>query len=58
MINELALVMRQGRGLDAIAATTHVYPTIALALQQAAGKYSIEKVVNSGGVRLLRRLGG
>lgn len=58
MINELALVMRQGLGLDAIAATTHVYPTIALALQQAAGKYSIEKVVGSGGVRLLRRLGG
>lgn len=54
LINELALAMRQGLTLDAIAATTHVYPTLALALQQTAGKHSMEKLARSRAVRLLR----
>ena len=56
LINELALAMSQGIPLDKIAATTHVYPTIGLGIQQAAGKYSVGKLMRSRAVKLLRRL--
>jgi pyruvate/2-oxoglutarate dehydrogenase complex dihydrolipoamide dehydrogenase (E3) component len=55
-INELALAMRQRIGLAELARTTHVYPTLALAIQQAAGMYLQERTVGSISVRLVRRL--
>jgi len=57
-INELALVMKADLSVGEIAATVHVYPTVALSLQQAAGQYSLERTAASGGVKLLRRLVG
>jgi pyruvate/2-oxoglutarate dehydrogenase complex dihydrolipoamide dehydrogenase (E3) component len=55
-INELALAMRHGLGLAELAAATHVYPTMALAIQQAAGQYSVGRAARSRLNRLLRRL--
>lgn len=42
-VNELALAMRAGIRLGQIAATVHVYPTMAIAIQQAAGYYAAER---------------
>lgn len=39
-INELTLAMYTHLRLGQIAATTHVYPTLALAIQQAAGQFT------------------
>ena len=58
IINELAVAMQQGIGLGGLATTTHVYPTVALGIQQAAGKFSIEQTAQNVGVKLLRRLNG
>lgn len=55
-INELALALAQRLTLQQIAAATHVYPTLALAIQQAAGAYSMERVGRSAIVKLLRRM--
>lgn len=57
-IDELALALHQHLSLSDLAAATHVYPTIALGIQPAAGKYSLEGTANSGLVKLLRRFGG
>jgi pyruvate/2-oxoglutarate dehydrogenase complex dihydrolipoamide dehydrogenase (E3) component len=54
LINELALALKAGIGLSQLAATTHVYPTLALGIQQAAGKYSIAATARSPLVRLFR----
>jgi pyruvate/2-oxoglutarate dehydrogenase complex dihydrolipoamide dehydrogenase (E3) component len=56
VINEVALAMTHGLTLAQLAATTHVYPTIALGLQQAAGQYTLRQTSQSGLVRLLRTL--
>lgn len=56
LINELALAIRERIRLDHLAATTHVYPTVALGLQQAAGQFSIERTNRRAVVKLLRRL--
>ncbi len=56
IINELALAMARGVTLSQLASVTHVYPTIALGLQQAAGVFSLQRTRNSGLVRLLRTL--
>lgn len=55
-INELALALRQRLTLEQITATTHVYPTLALAIQQAAGSFALERLGRSAVLRLLRRL--
>ncbi|MFI5272621.1 MAG: FAD-dependent oxidoreductase, partial [Ktedonobacterales bacterium] len=55
LINELAVAMQRGISLGQLAATTHVYPTIGLAIQQAAGTFSQRKAAQSGLVKLLRR---
>jgi pyruvate/2-oxoglutarate dehydrogenase complex dihydrolipoamide dehydrogenase (E3) component len=55
-VNELALALQTRRGLAELAATTHVYPTLALAIQQAAGQYTSAKLMRSRLVPLLRRL--
>ncbi len=55
-INELALAMQHRIGLAELARTTHVYPTLALAIQQVAGQYTLERTARSFSVRLLRRL--
>ncbi|HEV2235549.1 MAG TPA: FAD-dependent oxidoreductase [Ktedonobacterales bacterium] len=58
-INELALALRQQLDLGQLAATTHVYPTMALAIQQAAARYSYGKLVRGalpGVLRAYRRL--
>jgi pyruvate/2-oxoglutarate dehydrogenase complex dihydrolipoamide dehydrogenase (E3) component len=58
-INELALVLRQQLDLDQLAATTHVYPTMALAIQQTAARYSYSKLMRGalpGLLRAYRRL--
>lgn len=55
-INELALVLRQRLSLADLAATTHVYPTMALALQQAAGQYTDDHLRRSRFVRFMRLL--
>jgi pyruvate/2-oxoglutarate dehydrogenase complex dihydrolipoamide dehydrogenase (E3) component len=54
-INELALALRTNRGLADLAATTHVYPTLALAIQQAAGQFTSARLTRSRLVPLLRR---
>lgn len=56
LINELALAMEHGLTLGQIASTTHVYPTIGLGLQQAAGQFALERTASSHLVKLLRRL--
>lgn len=56
LINELALALQAKLDLGQLATTTHVYPTLALSIQQAAGKYSVARLAKSGVVRLLRRL--
>jgi pyruvate/2-oxoglutarate dehydrogenase complex dihydrolipoamide dehydrogenase (E3) component len=40
LIGEVALAMRSGLGLGALAATVHPYPTVALALRQTGDLYS------------------
>lgn len=55
-INELALALRQRLSLADLATTTHVYPTLALAIQQAAGQYISGKLRRSRFVRLMLRL--
>jgi len=57
-INELALALSQGLSLSRLAGTTHVYPTVALGIQQAAGRYSLAATSKSGLVRFLRRFAG
>lgn len=54
-IGEVALAMRERIRLDRLAATTHVYQTVALGLQQAAGQFSIERTNRRAVVKLLRR---
>lgn len=56
IINELALALARHLTLAQIAAVTHVYPTFALAIQQAAGAYAMERASRSPIIRLLRRL--
>lgn len=53
-INELALALAQRLTLSQLAAATHVYPTLALAIQQAAGGYSMEHAGRSVWLKLLR----
>ena len=55
-INELALALAQRLTLSQLAATTHVYPTLALAIQQAAGAFAVERISRSALVKFLRRL--
>jgi pyruvate/2-oxoglutarate dehydrogenase complex dihydrolipoamide dehydrogenase (E3) component len=58
-INELALAMRHRLDLGRLASTTHVYPTMALAIQQAAARYTYGKLVRGalpGLLRAYRRL--
>jgi pyruvate/2-oxoglutarate dehydrogenase complex dihydrolipoamide dehydrogenase (E3) component len=55
-INELALAMQHGLSLAQLARTTHVYPTLALAIQQAAGIYALEQTKQRKVLPLLRRL--
>lgn len=55
-INELALALAQRLTLSQLAATTHVYPTLALAIQQAAGAFAVERIGRSALVKFLRRL--
>ena len=55
-INELALALAQRLTLTQIAAATHVYPTLALAIQQAAGAFAMERTSRSAVLKLLRRL--
>jgi pyruvate/2-oxoglutarate dehydrogenase complex dihydrolipoamide dehydrogenase (E3) component len=55
-INEVALAMQRGLGLGDLANTTHVYPTLAIAIQQAAAKYNYERLAHSRVVKLLRAL--
>ncbi|MGH2516790.1 MAG: FAD-dependent oxidoreductase, partial [Ktedonobacterales bacterium] len=57
-INELALALSQELSLAQIAGVTHAYPTVALGIQQAAGRYTLEATSKSGVVRFLRRLAG
>jgi len=54
-INEVALAMQQHLGLGALANTTHVYPTLALAIQQAAGQFTLEHSRRNPLLGLLRR---
>ena len=53
-INELALALQANLSLNDLAATTHVYPTVALAVQQAAGQFTLARAANSRAVKLLR----
>jgi pyruvate/2-oxoglutarate dehydrogenase complex dihydrolipoamide dehydrogenase (E3) component len=53
-INELALALQRKLNLADLASTTHVYPTMALAIQQAAGGYSLAKLRRNRLVHLLR----
>lgn len=55
-INELALALRRRLSLADLAATTHVYPTMALAIQQAASQYTAARASRSQFLRLLRAL--
>jgi len=55
-VNELALALAQRLTLSQIAAATHVYPTLALAIQQAAGSHSMERASRSAILKFLRRL--
>jgi len=54
-VNELALAMQRRTKLGEIAATVHVYPTLALAIQQAAGRYSVGKTIRGPLPKLIRR---
>jgi pyruvate/2-oxoglutarate dehydrogenase complex dihydrolipoamide dehydrogenase (E3) component len=56
-INELALAMEHDIGLSQLARVVHVYPTVALSIQQAAGQYSAERAASNWLFRLLRRRG-
>ncbi|MEO7000918.1 MAG: FAD-dependent oxidoreductase [Ktedonobacterales bacterium] len=53
-INELALALQANLSLNDLAATTHVYPTMALAVQQAAGEFTLARTASSRAVKLLR----
>jgi pyruvate/2-oxoglutarate dehydrogenase complex dihydrolipoamide dehydrogenase (E3) component len=55
-INEVALALQRKLNLADLAATTHVYPTMALAIQQAAGGYTLAKLRRNRLVPLLRVL--
>jgi pyruvate/2-oxoglutarate dehydrogenase complex dihydrolipoamide dehydrogenase (E3) component len=55
-INELALAMQHSLSLAQLASTTHVYPTLALAIQQAAGTFTLERTRQKKLLPLLRRL--
>ncbi|HUY75706.1 MAG TPA: FAD-dependent oxidoreductase [Ktedonobacterales bacterium] len=57
-INEIALALDQRLTLSQIAATTHVYPTLALAIQQAASAYSLERLGRNAIVTFMRRIAG
>jgi pyruvate/2-oxoglutarate dehydrogenase complex dihydrolipoamide dehydrogenase (E3) component len=54
-INEVALAMQRHLGLRELAATTHVYPTLALAIQQAASQYTMEQSLRNPLLGFLRR---
>jgi hypothetical protein len=54
-INELTLALQARVPLGTIAATVHVYPRLALAIQQAAGSCAAEHVRNSAIPGLVRR---
>lgn len=56
LINELALALERRLTLGQLAATTHVYPTIGLGLQQAAGQLALASTADSRAVKLLRKL--
>lgn len=58
MIGEVALAMRKGLDLDAIAGTIHAYPTWSLALQQLASEVVTARFISSRGGRFIRRLSG
>ncbi|HEV7128266.1 MAG TPA: FAD-dependent oxidoreductase [Ktedonobacterales bacterium] len=53
-VNELALAMREHISLSQIASTVHVYPTLALAIQTAAGNYAFERTRDGSTPRLVR----
>jgi pyruvate/2-oxoglutarate dehydrogenase complex dihydrolipoamide dehydrogenase (E3) component len=53
-VNELALAMRQRLNLGQLAATTHVYPTLALAIQQAAARHTYGRLARGQLPALLR----
>ena len=55
-INELALAIAQRLTLTQLANVTHVYPTLALAIQQSAGVFATERARRSPMLKLLRRL--
>jgi pyruvate/2-oxoglutarate dehydrogenase complex dihydrolipoamide dehydrogenase (E3) component len=55
-INELALALAQGLGVARLASATHVYPTYSLAIQQAAGQYTIGRAARSPTIQFLRLL--
>jgi pyruvate/2-oxoglutarate dehydrogenase complex dihydrolipoamide dehydrogenase (E3) component len=55
-INELALALQRNLNLADLAATTRVYPTMALAIQQSAGGYSLARLRRNRLVLLLRVL--
>jgi len=57
-INELAVALQHRLTLADLAATTHVYPTLALAIQQAAGAYSLDRTARRLAVRVLRAVAG
>jgi pyruvate/2-oxoglutarate dehydrogenase complex dihydrolipoamide dehydrogenase (E3) component len=54
-INEVAVAMQQHLGVRALANTTHIYPTMALAIQQAAGQFTLEQSLRNPLLGLLRR---
>ena len=54
-INELALALQQRLSLADLARTTHVYPTLALAIQQAAGEYITAKLRHNRVLPFVRR---
>jgi pyruvate/2-oxoglutarate dehydrogenase complex dihydrolipoamide dehydrogenase (E3) component len=56
-INELALALEHDIGLSQLARVVHVYPTVFLGIQQAAGQYSAERAARNRLFRLLRRRG-
>jgi pyruvate/2-oxoglutarate dehydrogenase complex dihydrolipoamide dehydrogenase (E3) component len=57
-INELALALQRRLTLADLASTTHVYPTLALALQQAAGQFTAARLRHSRLIRPFRALNG
>lgn len=56
-INELALAIAHRFTIAQIAAATHVYPTFALAIQQAAGNFTMRHTARSATIGLLLRIG-